>query len=153
MCWASNHQNIYRNSSRAYFPFNLRLYGDLCQQIKSNSKCNNIFKDKLKSANWRPINLTYDLTYLDHFCHHLVYFLKTNLFSYLYVKNICFGKSKDLSRIVLIKYKKILLFSIIKFLPHKRTIFAIRGFWSNTKNSNTKILKFTSGWLIELLWP
>jgi hypothetical protein len=29
-------------------------------------------------------------------------------------------------------------FPIIKFLPHKRTIFAIRGFWSNTKNLTLK---------------
>jgi hypothetical protein len=27
------------------------LFGDLCQHIKSNSKCNNTFKDKLKCAN------------------------------------------------------------------------------------------------------
>jgi hypothetical protein len=138
MCWASNHQNIYRNVPRAHFPFNLPLFGDLCQHIKSKSKCNNIFNNKLKSANWRSIHLTYDLAYLDHFCHHLVYFHKTNSFSYLYVRNICFGKSKDLSRINLIKCQKLPLFPIIKFLPHKRTILAIRGFWSNTKNLTLK---------------
>jgi hypothetical protein len=58
----------------------------------------------------------------------LVYFRKTNSFSFLYVKNICFGKSKDLSRIVLINYQKLPLFPIIEFLPHKRIVFAIRGF-------------------------
>jgi hypothetical protein len=34
MCWASNHQNIYRNGLRAHFPFNLPLFGDLCQLTK-----------------------------------------------------------------------------------------------------------------------
>jgi hypothetical protein len=51
MCWASNHQNIYRNGPRAHFPFNIPFFGDLRQHIKSNSKSNNIFKEKLKSAN------------------------------------------------------------------------------------------------------
>jgi hypothetical protein len=38
MCWASNHQNNYRNGPRAYFPFNLPLFGDLCQHIKKQQK-------------------------------------------------------------------------------------------------------------------
>jgi hypothetical protein len=37
-------------------------------------------------------------------------FRKTTSFSYLYVKNTCFGKSKDLSRIALINYQKLPLF-------------------------------------------
>jgi hypothetical protein len=45
MCWASNHQNNYRNGPRAHFPFNLPLFGDLCQHIKK----------QLRSANLRPI--------------------------------------------------------------------------------------------------
>jgi hypothetical protein len=41
MCWTSNHQNTYRNSPRAHFPFNLSLFGDLCQHIKKQQKkCN-----------------------------------------------------------------------------------------------------------------
>jgi hypothetical protein len=44
MCWASNHQNNYRNGPRAHFPFNLPLFGDLCQHIKK----------QLRSANLRP---------------------------------------------------------------------------------------------------
>jgi hypothetical protein len=88
---------------------------------------------------------------LDHFYHHLVYFPKANSFSYLYVTNTCFDKSKDISRVILIKCKKLPLFPIIKFLPHKRTVFEIRGFLSKTKSSNSIILKFTSGWLIRLL--
>jgi hypothetical protein len=38
MCWAFNHQNIYRNGPRAHFPFNLPLFGDLCQHIKKQPK-------------------------------------------------------------------------------------------------------------------
>jgi hypothetical protein len=34
MCWALNHQNYTRNGPRAHFPFNLPLFGDLCQHIK-----------------------------------------------------------------------------------------------------------------------
>jgi hypothetical protein len=44
MCWASNHQNNYRNGPWVHFPFNLPLFGDLCQHIKN----------QLKSANLRP---------------------------------------------------------------------------------------------------
>jgi hypothetical protein len=75
------------------------------------------------------------------FCHHLVCFHKTNLFSYLYVKNtliwqinISFKTSFDLKL-------ETPLFPIIKFLPHKIVVFAIREFWSKTKYSYTKILK------------
>jgi hypothetical protein len=51
MCWASNHQNIYRNGPRAHFSFNLPLLVIYANTFKSNSKCNNIFKVELKSAN------------------------------------------------------------------------------------------------------
>jgi hypothetical protein len=52
-----------------------------------------------------------------------------NKFFFLYLyQNTCFGKSKDLSRLNLIKCHKLRLFAITKFLPHKRTVFAIRGF-------------------------
>jgi hypothetical protein len=38
MCWTSNHQNTYRDGPSAYFPFNLPLFGDLCQHIKKQQK-------------------------------------------------------------------------------------------------------------------
>jgi hypothetical protein len=38
LCWASNHQNIYRNGPRVHFPFNLPLFGDLCQHIEKQLK-------------------------------------------------------------------------------------------------------------------
>ena len=41
MCWTFNHQNTYRDGPRAHFPFNLPLFGDLCQHIKKQQeKCN-----------------------------------------------------------------------------------------------------------------
>jgi hypothetical protein len=59
MCWESNHQNTYRNCPRAYFPFNLPLFGDLCQHIKKQQeKCNiKTIEDQIVFA--------YDLAYLD----------------------------------------------------------------------------------------
>jgi hypothetical protein len=54
-------------------------------------------------------------------------------------KTLCFGKSKYLLRLVLIKSQKTHHFSIIKFLPHNRLVFAIRGFLSKTKYTYTKV--------------
>jgi hypothetical protein len=42
MCWASNHQNNYRNVPMAHFLFNLPLFGDLCQHIKKQLSSANI---------------------------------------------------------------------------------------------------------------
>ena len=102
-----------RNVPRAHFPFNLPLFGDLCQHIKSNSKCTNIstlcqnvqIDVKLKT-NW--IITTFVI--FGSFCHHLVCFRNTNSFSYFYVKILCFGKSKHFSRLYLIKGQKLSLF-------------------------------------------
>jgi hypothetical protein len=60
VCWASNQQNTYRNCPGAHFPFNLPLFGDLCQHIqKQQKKCNiNALEDQIVFAN--------DLAYLDH---------------------------------------------------------------------------------------
>jgi hypothetical protein len=49
--------------------------------------------------------------------------------------------------------KKLPLFPIIQFLPHKRTIFCNKRVLIKHQKSNTKFLKFTSGWLIQLIWP
>jgi hypothetical protein len=46
--WASNHQNIYRNGPRAHFPFNLPLFGDLCQHIKKQLKMQQHFHREVK---------------------------------------------------------------------------------------------------------
>jgi hypothetical protein len=80
---------------------------------------------------------------LDHFCHHLVYFHKTNSFSYLYIKNICFGKSRDLSRVNLIKYHKLPLFPIIEIIPHKRTFFYNKRVLIKHKDSNSTFFEIS----------
>jgi hypothetical protein len=53
MCWASNHQNTYRNGLREHFPFNLPFFGDSCQHIKKQpKKCNiNAIEDQIIFAN------------------------------------------------------------------------------------------------------
>jgi hypothetical protein len=51
LCWIFNHQNNYRNSPRAHFPFNLPLFGDLCQHIKKQPEECNI------NSNRRPNSL------------------------------------------------------------------------------------------------
>jgi hypothetical protein len=50
----------YRNSPRAHFPFNLPLFGDLCQHIKKQQK-----KYKINAIEDQII-FAQDLTYLDH---------------------------------------------------------------------------------------
>jgi hypothetical protein len=76
MCWASNHKNTYRNGPRAHFPFNLPLFGDLCQHIKKQpKKCNiNAIEDQIVFSN--------DLAYLDHSLPPLGLFLQIK-FSFL----------------------------------------------------------------------
>jgi hypothetical protein len=74
MCWASNHQNTYRNCPMSPFPFNLPLFGDLCQHIKKQQKkCNiNAIEDHIVFA--------YDLAYLDHSLPPLGLFLQIKFF-------------------------------------------------------------------------
>jgi hypothetical protein len=100
------------------------------------------------SANLRQVYLTEDFSYLDHFCHHLVYFHKTNSFSYLYINHSCFGEFRDLSKVNLIKCQKLSPFLIAKILPHRRPIFAIRGFWTRHKDSNSTIFEIHK-WLAD----
>jgi hypothetical protein len=74
VCWASNHQNTYRNCPGAHFRFNLPLFGDLCQHIqKQQKKCNiNAFEDQIVFA--------YNLAYLDHSLPPLGLFLQFKFF-------------------------------------------------------------------------
>jgi hypothetical protein len=58
----------------------------------------------------------------------LGFFSQNKFFFLFYIKNTCFGKSRDLSRVNLIKCHKLPLFPIIKILPRKRTTFDVRGF-------------------------
>jgi hypothetical protein len=77
MCWTSNHQNTYKNGPRAHLPFNLPLFGDLCQHMKRQQKKCNI------NANEDQFPFTQDLAYLDHSLPPLGLFLQIKLFSYL----------------------------------------------------------------------
>jgi hypothetical protein len=75
MCWTSNHQNTYRNCPRAYFRFNLPLFGDLCQHIKKQQKNRATliqFED--------PIVFYHNLAYLDHSLPPLGLFLQIKFF-------------------------------------------------------------------------
>jgi hypothetical protein len=121
MCWASYHQNTYRNCPRAHFPFNLPLFGDLCQHIKMQpKKCNiNAIKDQIVFAN--------DLAYLDHSLPPLGLFLQINFFLSLSQTHL-FGQIKRYSKRKIDQVPKTPPFPIIKILPHKRPNFAIRVF-------------------------
>jgi hypothetical protein len=110
MCWASNHQNIYRNGPRAHFPFNIPFLVIYANTLKATQNATTFSSISYKVQIEDQLISHRILAYLDHFCPHLVYFHKTNSFSYLYVKNTCFGKSKDLSRLNLFKYQKLPLF-------------------------------------------
>jgi hypothetical protein len=88
------------------------------------------------------------------FCHHLVYFHKTNLFSYL-DKNIYFCKSRHFSRLVLIKRQELPLFPIRKISPPQESSFAIRGLLLLPKKTISKhnIFFVIHKWrLIQLVW-
>jgi hypothetical protein len=88
MSWASNHQNTYRNCPRAYFPFNLPLFGDLCQHIK---KCNTkTIEDQ--------IVLAYDLAYLDRSLPPLGLFLQIKFIFLSLSQTRLFGHIKRYSK-------------------------------------------------------
>jgi hypothetical protein len=57
----------YRNGPKAHFPFNLPLFGDLCQH--NQKKCN-------INANEDQIVFDYNLAYLDHSLSPLGLFLQ-----------------------------------------------------------------------------
>jgi hypothetical protein len=130
MCWASNHQNIYRNGRRAHFPFNLPLFGDLCQRIKKQLKVQH-HSQKCRFLKTKFSHLRFGifgslLPPLDLFSQNKFFFLfisQTHLFGQIEI----YFKSK------IDQVQKTPPFPIIKILPHKRPNFAIRGFWTNTK--------------------
>jgi hypothetical protein len=80
MCWTSNHQNTYRNGPRAHFPFNLPLFGDLCQHIKKQQKKCNINANE------------------DQFLFHLIFGIFGSLFAttwFVFANQILFPISKS----------------------------------------------------------
>jgi hypothetical protein len=128
MCWAFNHQNTYRNSPRAYFPFNLPLFGDLCQHIKKQQeKCN--------------INANED-----QFLFHLIFEIFGSLFAttwFVFANQILFPISKSntlvwanreifKSKIDQVP-KNSPFFPIINKLPHKRPKFCNKSILTKTK--------------------
>ena len=124
MCWASNHQNNYRNGPRAHFPFNLPLFGDLCQHIKKQLKCNII----LKSADLKTklSHLVFGifgslLPPLGLFSQNKFFFLSLSPTHLFWQIERSFKSKFD-------QMPKTPPFPIIEILPHKRTMFAIRGF-------------------------
>jgi hypothetical protein len=139
MCWASNHQNTYRNCPRAYFPFNLPLFGDLCQHIKKQQKkCNiNAIEDQIVFA--------YDLAYLDHSLPPLGLFLQIKFFFLSLSQTHLFGQIERYPKSEIDQVSKPPPFPIIKILPHKRP--------NKLQILTLLFSKFSSGWLIHLLWP
>jgi hypothetical protein len=127
MCWTSNHQNTYRNGPRAHFPFNLPLFGDLCQHIKKQQKKCNI------NSNWRPNSL------------YLVFGIFGSFFAttwFVFANQILFPISKS-NTLVCVNIEifqewnwssvKNSSFSRNQNSPHKRPKFAVRVFWTNHK--------------------
>jgi hypothetical protein len=127
MCWASNHQNIHRNCPMAHFPFNLPIFGDLCQHIKKQQKrCNiNAIEDQIVFAN--------DLAYLDHSLPPLDLFLQTKFFFLSLSQTHLSEQIERYFKRKIYQVPKTPPFPIIKILPHKRLNFAIRVFWINLK--------------------
>jgi hypothetical protein len=147
MCGASNHQNTYRNGPRAHFPFNLPLFGDLCQHIKKQQKkCNiNLIEDQIVLAN--------DLTYLDHSLPPLGLFLQIKFFFLSLSQTHLFGQIERYSKRKKFQVPKAPPFPIIKILPHKRPFFCNKSILNKPQILTLLFSKFSSDWLIQLLWP
>jgi hypothetical protein len=119
MCWTSNHQNIYRNGPKTHFPFNLLLFGDLCQHIKNQLEVQyHSKKCKLKT---KFSHLEFGI--FGSLLPPLGLFSQNKFFFLSLYQNTCFGKLRDLSRVNLIKCHKLPRFPIIKIVPRKRTNF------------------------------
>jgi hypothetical protein len=92
MCWTFNHQNTNRNGPRAHFPFNLPLFGDLCQHIKKRQKKCNI------NANEDQFPFYLDLAYLDHSLPPLGLFLQIKFFFLSLSQTPLFGQIERYSK-------------------------------------------------------
>jgi hypothetical protein len=143
MCWTLNHQNIIEmpqwHISLSISPF-LVIYANTSKSNKN--KCN-------IDANKDQIVFDFNLAYLDHSCHHLVCFCKSNSFSYLYVKHTCLGTKRDIPMEKLIKWQKLPLFPIIINSPPQETKFCNKSILDKSKVLTLLFSKFTSGsWFI-----
>jgi hypothetical protein len=92
MCWASNHQNTYRNCPKAHFPFNLPLLVIYANTSRSNQKkCNiNAIEDQIVFAN--------DLEYLGHSLPPLGLFLQITFFFTSLSQRHLFGQIERYSK-------------------------------------------------------
>jgi hypothetical protein len=129
LCWASNHQNNCKNGPKAHFPFNLLLFGDLCQHTKKqlkvqhhSQKCR--FEDQIFSLEIWHIWITFATTW----------FIFTNQILFLISKsNTLVWANRDAIPTENLLSAKTPPFPIIKILPHKRPNFAIRVSWAKYK--------------------
>jgi hypothetical protein len=146
MCWASNYQNTYRNCPRVHLPFNLPLFGDLCQHIKKQqNKCISIqIEDQIVFA--------YDLAYLDHSLPPLGLFLQIKFFFLSLDQTHLFGHIESCSKSKIDRVPNP-PFSHNQNSPPQETKFCNKSILDKSKNLTLLFSKNTSGWMIHLLWP
>ena len=109
---------ILRNGPRAHFPFNLPLFGDLCQHnIKQLEQVQYQCKWKLNIVLIHIWHIWITL------CHHLVCFCKSNSISYLEVKSTCRDIKRGILEEIDQEFQNLPLFPIINTSPHKRPTF------------------------------
>jgi hypothetical protein len=141
MCWASNHQNTYRNFPKAYFPFNLPLFGDLCQPIKKQQK-------RATSIQFGdPIVFYYNLAYLDHSLPPLGLFLQIKFFFLSLGQTHLFGQNERYSKRKNDQVPKTPPFSHNQNSPPQETKFCNKYF-GQIKSANSIVVKIHK-WLAD----
>jgi hypothetical protein len=121
-------KTIIEMAQRAHFPFNLPLYGDLCQHIQKATK---------RSATSMQLKIKLSLLMIRHIWNHsletLGLFLQIKFFFLSLSQTYLFGQIERYSKRKFDQMLKTPPFPIIKILPHKRPNFAIRVSWTNYK--------------------
>jgi hypothetical protein len=92
MCWAFNHQNTYRNCSRAHFPLNPPFLVIYANTSKGNKRKCNI------NPNEDQIIFACDLAYLDHSLPPLGLFLQIKLFFPISKSNTLVWANREISQ-------------------------------------------------------
>ena len=116
LCWHLI-TKILRNGPRAHFPFNLPLFGDLCQHNKKQ------LKEVQPQCEWVHICFDSNLAYLDHSLPPLGLFLQIKL-NFLSLSQIHLLRHRErYSKRNWSKIQKLPIFPIINHSPHKRPIF------------------------------
>ena len=116
LCWHLI-TKILRNGPRAHFPFNLPLFGDLCQHNKKQ------LQEVQHQCKWE-YKFVFDsnLAYLDHSLPPLGLFLQIKLSFLSLSQTHLFGQIERCIKSNFDQVPKTPHFSMIKILPHKRTI-------------------------------